>query len=100
MDEKLERQQFLQAISLTVETEYNMPGKPESAENIDRGKKKELERIIEDFCAKTNSAKTANINYLLQKLNEKRGVNPESKEEFNVIEEVLYSILNESENER
>ena len=101
MDEKLERQQFLQAISLTVETEYNMPGKPESAENIDRGKiKKELERIIEDFCAKTNSAKTANINYLLQKLNEKRGVKPESKEEFNVIEEVLYSILNESENER
>lgn len=43
MDEKPERQQFLQAISLTVETEYNMPGKPESAENMDRGKiKKEL----------------------------------------------------------
>lgn len=102
MDEKAKRQKFLQEIELAVEQEYNAPGKPELVENTDRkmitGK---LQELINNFSAKTNTSKTENINYLLGKLNEKRRVSPSAKEEFDVIEEVLYGILEElEENEK
>lgn len=102
MDEKSERQKFLQEIELAVEQEYNAPGKPELVENTDRKVIAEkLQKLINDFSAKTNTSKKENINYLLDKLNEKRRVSPSAKEEFDVIEEVLYGILEElEENEK
>ena len=101
MDKKMQRQLFLQEIELSVEQEYNAPGKPELVENTNKEAiKQKLEKIIGEFCTRTNSSKTDNIKYLLERINEKRGVNPSSKEEFNVIEEVLYNILAENESER
>lgn len=98
MDEKAKRQKFLQEIELAVEEEYNATGKPEFVENADREMITEkLQKLINDFSAKTNTSKTENINYLLGKLNEKRRVSPSARKEFNVIEEVLYGILEENE---
>ncbi len=100
MDKKRERENFLREIELSVEQEYNMPGKPEFAEKTDRNIIKEkLEKVINKFCTQNHSSEVDSINYVLEMINEKRGVSPKSNEEFNLIEEVLYSILEENKKE-
>lgn len=99
-EEKNKRQAFLDEIKLTLEAEYNAPLKSEKVEQVDKKLIKEkFKKCIEKF--QSNSAMSFDeiINFLLNKINKGRLVNPEAKAEHDVLEEILCDMLGQEEKE-
>lgn len=95
-EEKNKRKNFIDEIKLTLEAEYNAPLKPESVEQVDRSLIKEkFKKCMEVFQSKNNMKQEEIIQMLLDNINERRNINPATKEEHNVLEEILYDILEE-----
>ena len=95
-EEKSKRQLFVEEIRLSLEAEYNAPLKPEYVEQVDRKIIKEkLKKSIERFQSNSNMSYKEIIQYLIDKINESRGVNPNAKGEHDVLEEVLKDMLEE-----
>ena len=99
-EEKTKRQLFLEEIKLTLEAEYNAPLKPEKVEQIDREAIKEkFQKNINQFKSNSNMTYKEIIEYLLDRIKEDRGVNPNSESEHGVLEEILCDMLGQEEKE-
>ena len=99
-EEKNKRQRFLEEIKLTLEAEYNAPLKPEFVEQVDREALKEkFQKCINKFKLNNNMTYEEIIQYLLDKIKEGRGVNPNSESEHDVLEEILCDMLRQEEKE-
>lgn len=95
-EEKNKRQCFLDEIKLTLEAEYNAPLKPEFVEQVDKKMVKEkFKKIIDKFKENSNMTYEEIIQFLLDKINGGRKVNPAAKAEHDVLEEILCDILEE-----
>lgn len=87
------RRIFLKEIKLSLEQEYNAPQKPDLVEQVDKKIiKAKLEKSISSFKEKSGMTFEEIVQYLLDRINEDRRINPNSKEEYNVLEEVLYDM--------
>ena len=93
-DEKSEkRRNFLKEIKLSLEEEYNAPQKPDLVEQVDKKIiKAKLAKSISSFKEKSGMTFEEIVQYLLDRINEYRRINPNSKEEYDVLEEVLYDM--------
>lgn len=97
-EEKKKRQLFLEEIKLTLEAEYNAPLKPNSVEQVDRKTIKEkFSKSIYKFQKNSTMTYDEIIKYLLERINQTRKTNPASKEEHDVLEEILYDMLGQEE---
>ena len=95
-EEKTKRQLFLEEIKLTLEAEYNAPLKPKFVEQVDRKAVKEkIQKCIYKFQENSKMTYKEIIQYLLDRLNEAKGVNLNAKGEHDVLEEILYDMLEE-----
>lgn len=93
-EERDKRNNFLKEIKLSLEQEYNAPQKPKFVEQVGRKLVKEkFQRCIKKFQANSNMTFKEVIQYLLDRVNEGRGINANSKGEYDVLEEVLYDML-------
>ena len=99
-EEKNKRQDFLDEIKLTLEAEYNAPLKPEKVEQVDRKLIKEkFKKCIDKFQSNSDMKFDEIINFLIDKINKGRLVNPEAKAEQDVLEEILCDMLGQEEKE-
>ena len=97
-EEKNKRQAFLDEIKLTLEAEYNAPLKPEQVEQVDKKLVKEkIQKVIDKFQTNNNMTYEEIIKYLLDRIKERRGVNPNSETELDVLEEILCDMLEPEE---
>lgn len=98
MDEyqNMERQTFLNLIKLNLEAEYNAPGKPESARDVDKDKiKAKFSEMIDKYIKTHNLSKEDLINKMIMSIDESREVNPKSVEEQDTLQEILSEILDD-----
>ena len=81
-----------------MEQEYNAPHKPESARDVDRKMiSKKLKILIDNYCKQNKVSFEEIIKHLLKENNEDRGINPNAKDEHDLIEDILYDMLGQEE---
>ena len=98
MQEKSKREEFIKLLKLGVEQEYNAPNKPESAKDVDRKEvSKKIKTLIDNYCKQNKVSFDDAREHILKSINESRGVNPSCKDEYDLIEEILYNIHGEEE---
>ena len=100
MDPKAKREEFISLLKLGVEQEYNAPGKPESAKNVDRKEvSKKIKNLIDKYCKQNQTSFEEIRGHILKSINESRWVNPSCKEEYDLIEDILTDISSQESKE-
>jgi len=99
MEENSKREEFIRLLKLDVEQEYNAPHKPESAKDVDRKEvSKKIKILIDNYCKQNQVSFEEIRDHILKNINERRGVNPRAKDEYDLIEDIL-NYISSQENE-
>lgn len=94
---QIEKEEFVKGLRVHVEGLFGGENKP-SIEDVNKEDViREFKERIEKFSQQNGLAKEVVINFALDIINQVRKINPESKEQYNLIEESLYEVLYEGQ---